>query len=139
MLGFKLKNMICTLLAPLFKKITSLELAFLLTFGAFPSILNAQGLSSFDKPKVIEPCSVFWNGREFKKGSTKGNSDFKRLSYSYFGVEAVVVSLPNGMAKEFGVDSVEVGKEISPSKKFENFMGSQWGDISKLCKLEKLK
>ena len=114
-------------------------LLFLIFLGTVSSSLKAQGFSLFSKPKVVEPCNVYWNGREFKKGVTKGDSSFTRLGYSFWGVESVVVALPIGMAKEFGIENVEVGKEIVSSKKFETFMTNQWDDINKLCKLEKLK
>jgi hypothetical protein len=104
-----------------------------------PVVSNAQGLQSFSKPKVVEPCNVYWNGREFKKGSTQGDANFSRLSYSFYGVESVIVSVPNGMAKEFGIDTADTGKEFIPSKKFETFITNQWNDITRLCKLEKLK
>ncbi len=63
----------------------------------------------------------------------------KTKSYSFYGVESVIVSIPNGMAKEFGIDTADTGKEFMPSKKFETFITNQWNDITKLCKLEKLK
>lgn len=105
----------------------------------FISLWSAYASAQFwSKPKVEEPCNVYWNGREFKLGSTKGNSDFGRFSYSYYGVEAVIVSLPVAMTKELKIDG-KVGENIPMEGKFKRFVDSHWSDISKLCKLEKIK
>lgn len=101
--------------------------------------LSANANAQFwSKPKVEEPCNVYWNGREFKLGSTKGNSEFGRFSYSYYGVEAVIVSLPIAMINELKIKG-KVGDDIPMEGKFKKFVDSHWSDISKLCKLEKIK
>jgi len=109
---------------------------FLLAFIC--SATQAQNIFNWGKPKVEEPCSVYWNGRAFKLGSTKGDSNFTRIAYEYYGVEAVIVSLPVAMASELGAKA-KVGEEVPIAGKFKVFADTHWDEISKLCKLEKLK
>ena len=89
-------------------------------------------------PKVVEPCRVYWNGRGFLLGSTKGDANFESFSYAYYGVEAVIISLPTQMVADLGVRK-KVGDDVPMTGKFKTFMDRHWGEVSSLCHLENLK
>jgi hypothetical protein len=102
----------------------------------FQSTSYSQSFFDFGKPKVVEPCNVYWNGREFKLGSTKGDNNFVRLSQSRYGIETVIVSLPKPMGDEFGVTNKKTKENFSLDGEMKKFMDENWDQITKLCKLK---
>jgi hypothetical protein len=100
-----------------------------------------KDVGSIDKsrPKLDEPCGVYWAGREFKMGSTTGDDSFVRFSYEYHGVAVSIMSIPKTMAQALGIGSMDVGSHPTESKKFADFIDKQWNNISAICKLDNIK
>jgi len=96
----------------------------------------SQSLFDFGKPKIVEPCNVYWNGREFRLGSTKGDDNFVRFSYSQYGIETVIVSLPKVMGDEFGITNKKKDEYFTLEGEFKKFTDKHWDQIVKLCKLK---
>jgi hypothetical protein len=90
-------------------------------------------------PKLVEPCGVYWTGREFKMGSTAGDDSFERYSYEYHGVEVSIVAIPKTMAQALGIGSLGVGSNPNESKKFAHFIETQWNNIAAICNLGNIK
>ncbi len=93
---------------------------------------------NFNKPKVKEPCYVYWNGSEFKKGDTKGDDSFSRVSIAYYAVESVILAIPKPMYKALNIKSVKDGEDIIIEGDLKIFLDKQWANIGKLCKLENI-
>ena len=99
---------------------------------------SAQSLFNLNKPKVEEPCYVYWNGKEFKKGDTKSDDSFESFGLAYYDLETVRVALPKAMYQVFKIKKVNKGDKLAIEGELKVFLDTQWASIGKLCKLENI-
>lgn len=85
------------------------------------------------KPAVVEPCKLYWNGKEFKKGSASDLPDFTTFTYGRYGVTAIVVSYPNEMLKSFGYIKGETKTPIESNPEYSKFYKDNWSKAANLC------